>query len=129
MSPPISTVGQLVSVIRAQFAARPEFAPSQKGPASSQGPAANKASTYSPENLEALIGQRVRSINRDDPNRGRKAFRAFLEAILLSHLGESLINDPKFYQLVDDVQRSMERDPELLKLIEVASEHLISSNT
>jgi hypothetical protein len=129
MSPPISTVGQLVSVIRAQFAARPEFAPSKRRPASGQGLPTDKSSTYSPENLESLIGLRIKSIDRDDPNSGRKAFRVFLEAILLSHFGENLINDAKFYQLVDDVQLSMEGDPDIRKLIQTAADHLMSSKS
>jgi hypothetical protein len=125
MSSSISTVGQLVSVIRAQFSSRPEFDPAKKRSASAR--SANQSDTYSPENLECLIAQRVKNIERDDPNRGRKVFRVFLESILLSHFGEHLINDPKFYQLVDDVQNSLETDQEIRNLVEKAIEHLISS--
>ncbi|HZW21762.1 hypothetical protein [Noviherbaspirillum sp.] len=125
MAHSISNVGQLVSVIRAQLAARPELNPPQKRAASASRPA--QPAAYSPENLEALIGRRIRNIDPDDPHRGRKAFRVLLEAILLSHFGENLINDPRFYQLVDDVQGSMERDPALLKLIESATAHLLSA--
>ncbi|HYD61569.1 MAG TPA: hypothetical protein VEC35_14485 [Noviherbaspirillum sp.] len=126
MSPPISTVGQLVSVIRAQFASRSEFTSLQRRPYSGHGTAANRTSTYNPENLESLIRLRIKNIDPADLNRGRKAFRVFLEAILLSHFGETLINDPKFYQLVDDVQLSMEQDSQIRKLIETVTDHLIS---
>jgi hypothetical protein len=125
MSAPIGTVGQLVAVIRGQLTARidvnaPKQRPSSTGRTTS-------VRTYSPENLEALIGQRIKSIGRDDPQRGRKAFRVFLESILLSHFGDHLINDPKFYQLIDDVQMSMEADSEIRNLVASAIQHLLSS--
>lgn len=122
----ISNVSQLVSVIRAQFAARMEVAQTKKSPSGQSGKSPGVSSgTYSAQNLESLIGLRIKSINRDDPDRGRKAFRIFLEAILLSHFGENLLNDPGFYQLVDDVQLSMERDPDIGKLVETAIDRLV----
>lgn len=125
MPSPIGTVGQLVAVIRGQLSARTEINSTKQRPV--RGKPASKSSTYDPETLEALIGQRINSIDRDDPNRGRKAFRVFLESVLLSHFGEHLINDPKFYQLVDDVQASMEADAELRKLVDSAIQHLLSA--
>src|SRR4051812_48241266 len=98
MSSSINTVGNLVSVIRAQLSSHPALAAANKRSGSRQ--SAN-TSNHSQESLESLIGLRVKSIDGNDPNRGRKAFRIFLESILLSHFGEHLINDPKFYQVVD----------------------------
>ncbi|NRR31450.1 hypothetical protein HSX11_14830 [Oxalobacteraceae bacterium] len=118
----IGSVGQLVAAIQAQLSG------AVQGGARKRSPARRTAagSPYASENLESLIGLRVRQIGRDDPNRGRKAFRVFLEAVLLSQFGPDLVNDAKFYQLVDDVQRAMEDDPASAKLVDAAIAHLLS---
>lgn len=118
----ISTVGQLVSVIRAQLAARTDLHPVGKRTSSHDASCSHSSASGS---LDALIRLRVKSIRPDDPNRGRKAFRIFLESILLAHFGEHLINDPKFYQLVDDVHNAMEAAPEVRKLIAAAVDELL----
>jgi hypothetical protein len=126
-------VAQLVFVIQSQLAARTPAGRSGKTAASSASPAnpANPAGAaaqdgrYAQENLGALIELRVRQIGRDDPNRGRKAFRVFLEAVLLSHFGAGLVNDPGFFQMVDDVQQAMEGDPACSVLVASAIEQLL----
>ncbi len=113
-------------MIRGQLASRADVNAPGQGQRTTQKQANAQTRTYSPENLDGLIWQRIKNIARDDPKRGRKAFHIFLEAILLSHFGEQLINDPKFYQMIDDIQNSMEADPELRKMIDSAVEHLLS---
>ncbi len=49
----------------------------------------------------------------------------FIESVLLFELGEGLINDPAFYQLVDSVQQAMEADAGLAKAVEEASAMLV----
>jgi hypothetical protein len=65
-------------------------------------------------------------IDPDDPQRERKAFRIFLESVLLAELGDELINDPAFYQMVEDVQLQMEGDPELASAISQAAKLLLA---
>ncbi len=50
----------------------------------------------------------------------------FLEVVLLTHLGEELMNDPKFYRLLDDVQGALESDPVAVELVSTAIAHLLS---
>lgn len=69
---------------------------------------------------------RVSALDRDDPERERKAFRYFLEAALLSELGAGLINDPKFHQLVDIVQQRMQAQPDLLAASQKAARLLLA---
>ncbi|NHZ80747.1 hypothetical protein F2P44_15910 [Massilia sp. CCM 8695] len=122
----IGSVSQLVAVIRSQLAPRVEL--SGPGPARASVRAAPRRAVGSARGqLEAAIGTRINSIGRDDPQRGRKAFRIFLESILLFHLGEHLMNDPRFYQLVDDVQGAMESDAELGVMIDKAIAHLTTA--
>jgi len=116
MTSPIGSVSQLVSLIQTQLATHGSLKAPRQSLSKKKQPLCA---------LETRIQLRIRSIDAQDPLRGRKAFRVFLESILLSHLGEPLMNDPKFYQLVDRVQLALETDPEIGRLIETAIQHLI----
>lgn len=123
MSSSIQAVNQLVTAIRSQLTGR-------LPPATGKGAAllkpARPSDRYAEENLSALIELRIGQIGPDDPQRGRKAFRVFLEAVLLSHFGEQLVNDTKFHQLVDEVQGALERDPSSSAMVGSAIDHLLS---
>jgi hypothetical protein len=119
----ISSVQQIVAAIRQQAAARSGTFEARLR----KGDAAAAPSRPQPRNLGALIAQRIKAIDRDDPGRGRKTFRVFIESMLLSELGEELINDPQFYRLVDDVQQEMEADPALQTSVSSAIEHLLKA--
>ncbi|MGZ3182490.1 MAG: hypothetical protein ACXU8N_08625 [Telluria sp.] len=119
---PIGGVQQIVSAIRTELAAR---VPAQEL-ARRQGRTRAAAAGARPR-MEERIAQRVRGIDADDPQRPRKVFRVFLEAVLLDQLGETLVNDPGFYNLVDQVQRSMEADRELARAIEQAAGALLDA--
>lgn len=71
--------------------------------------------------LASVIARRVSAIDPNDPDRPRKAFRVFLESVLLAEFGEALMNDARFFQLVDDVQKQMESEPEIAEAIKEAS--------
>ena len=88
-----------------------------------------KRSLNTPRDVNTLVAQRVQAIDIDDPRRRRKAFRIFLESILLNELGEDLVNDPGFHTLVDNVQQTMERNPELLAAIDKAGDFLLEKAT
>jgi len=123
MTSAIASVAQLVRVIQTQLSAR--AAPAAGGKKAVAGVAAGR-DRYAQENLASLIELRVRQIARDDPNRGRKAFRIFLEAVLLSQFGEGLVNDPRFFQMVDDVHLAMEGDAHCSALVARAIEQLLT---
>ena len=118
----IGNVNQIVAVIRQQLATRATPFDSRLRRGDGAGGAAAKSS---PKDIAALIGQRIKAIDRDDPNRGRKTFRVFLESILLSEFGEDLINDPQFYRVVDDVQHQMETDPSTQGTVSTAIQELV----
>lgn len=84
----------------------------------------------SPEtDLESLIGLRIKGIAPDDPRRGRKAFRVFLESVFLARFGKDLMHDPKFYELVESVQSAMEADENIGELVQAAMALLLSSDS
>jgi hypothetical protein len=74
----------------------------------------------------SVIARRVQAIDPGDPDRRRKAFRVFLESVLLAELGEALINDPGFYQLVDQVQSRMQTDADLARAMDEAADLLLA---
>jgi hypothetical protein len=49
-----------------------------------------------------------------------------LETVLLAELGDELMSDPDFYQLVEHVQATMEGDVELAESIAEAMSILLS---
>ncbi|HYD79904.1 MAG TPA: hypothetical protein VEC06_08845 [Paucimonas sp.] len=79
--------------------------------------------------LFSLIESRVTAIDRLDPERGRKAFRVFLESVILHEFGNELMNDPAFYRLVDDIQLRMEAEPKIAAMIATAVSVLLSKTS
>ena len=125
----IDSVHQIVAAIRAEMTARVNNTAGQQVRTTASRPT-NKPGIGTPaqqqQRMGNLISQRVKSLDPDDPKRGRKAFRIFLESVLLAELGDSLINDPAFYQMVDDVQLAMEEDPHIADAIGKAVASLLA---
>jgi hypothetical protein len=121
MTSAIGSVSDLVRVIQAQLTQRPGT-PAARGRAPARPGTAGAAS----DELAALIELRVRQLDRDDPQRGRKAFRLFLESVLLAQFGSAAGNDPKFHLLVDDVQAAMERSDKMRAMMDKAIAHLLA---
>lgn len=126
MTTPIGGVNELVSVIRAQLGARVGAGVLRKAVARRKSGAAGR---YAQENLGQLIELRIAQIGTDDPQRGRKAFRVFLEAVLLSHFGEDLVGDPAFFQMVDSVHEALDADAGCRQMIASAIDHLLSKSS
>ncbi len=127
------SVQQIVAVIRQQIAAPLDKTPAPATPVS---PGAMRKAGNAKTNLKnkqarlsGLIAKRVGALEKADPERGRKAFRIFLESILLNEFGDNLINDPGFYQMVDDIQIQMEKSPEITALMQQAITQLLSGIT
>ncbi|PRC93924.1 hypothetical protein [Solimicrobium silvestre] len=125
------SVQQIVAVIRQQMT-DPIRTMSTSVPMSAPGVVRKGAGTRSQTTkvkqggLSKMIGHRVNALQVTDPERGRKAFRIFLESVLINELGEDLINDPSFYQMVDDIQVQMESNPDIAKAMREATDQLLS---
>jgi hypothetical protein len=122
MSAPIGSFSQLVTVIRSQMCVNRALPSGRR----KSGPALAVGRRYSDNALAALVQTRCAQIARDDPQRDRKAFRVFLEVVLLTHLGEELMHDPGFYALVDDVLGALEGDTACAALLTQAKQYLLS---
>jgi hypothetical protein len=121
----INPTGQLAALIRDQVSVlqRPACLPA-RGQVIAQRRKSGKS--LQDQDLANLVALRVRALDPDDPQRERKAFRVFLESVLLAELGENLINDPAFYRMVDDIQQQMEDDGALASSIHEASRQLLA---
>lgn len=75
--------------------------------------------------LQQLVSLRVRALSPDDPQRPRKAFRIFLESVLMQEFGRDRANDPGFHQLIDQVMHQMEGDEGLNSAVLQAGEILL----
>jgi hypothetical protein len=117
----INASAQIAALIRSQVASLRK----QSGPTGAK-KQAKQGALQEERDIAGLIAQRVLVIDPDDPQRERKAFRIFLESVLLAELGDELINDPAFYQMVEDVQLQMEGDPELASAISQAAKLLLA---
>jgi len=129
----IDSAAQLAAIIRRQVAVlRAPAATARRAGGSAPEPnrasgAQGRAASDEASDTASLIAKRVQAIDPADPHKARKAFRIFLESVLLAELGESLINDPAFYQLVEQVQQDMESDAQLAEPIQQAAALLLSS--
>lgn len=119
----ISSVQQIVATIRAEMSSR-VGKNDRRGPAMAEKRAQRSKPAQARARMSGLLQQRVAALDPADPERGRKAFRIFLESVLLAEFGEELINDPAFYAMVDQVQLAMEDDPQIAGAIAQAAESL-----
>ncbi|WP_152682611.1 hypothetical protein [Caenimonas sp. SL110] len=87
---------------------------------------ASPASSASPD-IAAIVAGRIRAIDANDSQRGRKAFRMFLETVILSELGQALANDPTFAVMLDHVQLQMESDPDIARAANDAAQFLLQA--
>jgi hypothetical protein len=93
--------------------------------ANGSGQSSGASSSDDQQDIGSALMKRVQMIGPEDPERERKAFRAFLESMLLAELGESLINDAGFYEMVDHIHQQMESDPDLAAAIHEAAALLL----
>lgn len=107
---PISTVGQLVETLRKQLS-EAQNRPGVLNKAPGSTPASSASGRADVDALRQKIQEKLRRVNATDPKAEQKSIRIFLESVLLWEFGERLMDDPKFYALLDDVQHSMESDP------------------
>lgn len=123
------SVQQIVAVIRQQITEPvgilPSPSPLVAGRPGRKG-AGSDSRQMNQSGLGKLITLRVGALQAQDPERGRKAFRIFLESVLVNELGENLINDPGFSEMVEDIQAQMEKDSHIAAAMREAIGQLLS---
>lgn len=79
------------------------------------------------DEMASLVLRRIRFIEPADPDRRRKAFRIFIESVLLFEIGPDLVNDPAFHTIVDEVESRMRSEPTLRQDIDTAADMLLAT--
>lgn len=69
---------------------------------------------------------RIGALSPDDPHRQRKAFRMFLEAVLVQEFGRGRLDENGFDQMVDTVLERMESDAGLNAAMQEAGKLLLA---
>jgi len=118
----IGPTSQLLAIIREQIG-ESRIAQGAKSRNTKSG---NASKPDKAQRLFELTAKRIKTISKEDPKRNKKAFKFFLESMMLADFGEEMINDPAFYQLIEQVQLKMEQDPQLSAQIEEAGQHLLT---
>ncbi|RIX79082.1 hypothetical protein [Acidovorax cavernicola] len=137
----IDPTTQLATMIRAQFRAQFQTQAKALGTVERETPQESRSArqahgepdTQGPDSTDAQIKQmvalRVRALSPDDPQRQRKAFRLFLESILMQTFGRERIDGLAFDQMVDAVMQKMEADVELHAAMREAGGLLLADAT
>jgi hypothetical protein len=120
---------QLAALIRAQFGAqlRAQAKPLAGGAAAAR--QAKPEGSKAPGNdadVRELVAMRVRALSPDDPQRQRKAFRLFLESVLMQAFGRDRLDALGFDRMVDTVLQRMESDADLGAALREAGDLLLA---
>ena len=109
---PVNSLSQVLSVLRRQMSERAVKLGTQS--ALSQSRAAESAATGDALlEVQRKVQERIRALDPNDARRQSKAVRLFLEGVFSHEFGDSMLTDPAFYNLIDDVQTAMESDSEI----------------
>src|SRR5437016_1460833 len=106
---PISNLNKIVESLRRRVGESPGKVGQKTGgaqPGAVTEPAGNHI-----YDLQRQVAERIRAVDADDPHRREKATRIFLESVLRREYGDGLLNDPRFLDMLEDIQASMEADP------------------
>jgi hypothetical protein len=106
---PVNSLSQVLSVLRRQMSERSAKLGNQSALSPSRS-AENATSADALVEVQRKVQERIRALDPDDERRQSKAVRFFLEGVLSYEFGDSMLTDPAFYNLIDDVQTAMESD-------------------
>jgi hypothetical protein len=76
--------------------------------------------------IRQMVALRVSALSPDDPHRQRKAFRLFLESVLMQEFGRGRLDDRGFGQMIDTVLERMESDTGLSAAMQEAGDFLLA---
>jgi hypothetical protein len=111
---PISRLNPALELLRQRLAEHAQRLDTPgKGGAARAGGALSAREPASAESLRRRVAERLKAIDAADPQRERKSRRAFIESVLSLEFGEALHNDPKTLELIERIERAIDRRPEL----------------
>lgn len=108
---PISRLDQVMQLIGRQMSER--AARLDSGVRAPPTPPPGAARRPPIEELRQQVQERVQEIDPDDPRRGEKARRAFLECVLTWQFGKELLLEPGFADTVAGVEEALRANPQM----------------
>jgi hypothetical protein len=105
---PVNSLSQVLAILRRQMSERG----AKLGTSTVAAPSLSSENA-APDGLldvQKKIQERIRALDPKDERRHSKAVRLFLEGVFRHEFGDSMLADPAFYMLMDDVQDAMESD-------------------
>jgi hypothetical protein len=121
---PVDPAARLAALMRSQVAALRRPAGVQQTSSSAAAKPRSGAAQQGAD-FASIVAQRMKTIEPNDPAREQKAIRIYLESVILAELGPSLVNDPAFSLLIEDVHAQMAGDPELARSLAQAADLLL----
>jgi len=110
---PINSLSQVLAILRRQMSERAAKLRAQPAGALLPSPENAAATAEELQDIRRKVQERIRALDPGDERRHGKAVRIFLEGVFRREFGDSMLTDPAFYALIDDVQSAMESDPEV----------------
>ncbi len=109
---PVNSLSQMLAILRRQMSERATKLSGQSAVASFSSPE-RAATAEELRDIRRKVQERIRALDAHDERRHGKAVRIFLEGVFRREFGDSMLTDPAFYALIDDVQLAMESDPKI----------------
>lgn len=111
---PIDGLSKLMEALRRQQATGNENVKRRKSQGRNEEPSElHRSAKPNIEQFERRLTERLQGLNLEDEARYRKGTRIFLEAVLTWELGEDLIQDARFADMVEHVETQMRSQPEI----------------
>jgi hypothetical protein len=107
---PVNSLSQVLAVLRRQMSERAAKL-GTSAPIGSSSASNGAAAAEALRDIQKRIQERIRALDPNDERRHNKAVRIFLEGVFRREFGDTMLADPAFYTIIDDVQSAMEADP------------------
>ncbi len=110
---PVNSLSEMLAILRRQVSERAAKLRAHPAVGPSSSPESTAATAEELQDIRRKLQERIRALDADDERRHGKAVRIFLEGVFRREFGDSMLTDPAFYALIDDVQLAMESDPKV----------------
>lgn len=115
----VSRLNQVVLLLRQQLLSRAGKEKAGAAPSTAARARGGRAARSEKRDLDKVVSARLDTLRNAGIENTHLLKRAFIEQILISGLGDHLVNEARFQELVDEVLKTLVQDPELGLLLEM----------
>lgn len=107
---PINSLSRMIELLRRRVSST---APTER--ASKTGVRTRQSQTTRPTRaaLKAQIARRLEALDSDDPAHDARASRIFVEAIIAWEFGDEIVNDPKYADMIAQIDGQLQADEQI----------------